>query len=481
MPMTIKPTYEELEQKVKVLEELSARSKQVEESLQDTEKRYHLLFDHSPDGILIIDPATGRFLDFNETAHLQLGYSREEFSKQSIFDLEVDETPEETRSHIDYVIKHGISDFETRQRTKQGKIRNVHVTAQYTEVLGKPVYHSIWRDITDRKRMAEELRENEEYTKSLFANSYIPLIVMDAETGIYIDCNAAAVQIYGYASREDVLGKTPLDVSAPIQYNGSDSATEAQKHIKIGREKGSHIFEWRHQRPNGQIWDAYVHLMLLQYRGKSLIQFMLQDITERKRMEAALKESERRLADIIDFLPDPTFAIDLSGKVIAWNHAIEEMTGVKAEDMLGKGNYEYAMPFYGIRRPMLIDLVFGFNEEIEKKYDFVKREGNVLLAEADVPVRGVPHTLWGKARPLYDSNGNIVGAIESVRDVTELKQAQKALQKAHDELEIRVRERTAELVQANKALQKSEAIPPQCVQNNSCWSLHHERPRFSKC
>jgi len=173
----------------------------------------------------------------------------------------------------------------------------------------------------------------------------------------------------------------------------------------------------------------------------------------KERIEVALTESGRRLADIIDFLPDATFAIDLSGKVIAWNRATEEMTGVQAEDMLGRGNYEHAIPFYGIRRPVLIDLALEFTEEIEERYDFVKRKGNVLLAETDVTVRGVPLTLWGKARPLYDSRGNVVGAIESVRDITDLRQAQEALQKAHDELEKRVRERTSELTQANKALQ----------------------------
>ena len=182
---------------------------------------------------------------------------------------------------------------------------------------------------------------------------------------------------------------------------------------------------------------------------------LLQDeIVERKRMQDALKESERRLADIINFLPDATFVIDLSGKVIAWNRAMERASGIKAEDMLGKDDYEYAVPFYGIQRPMLIDLVLKFEEELEKKYKFIQRKGNVLIAETEVSFGGVSHIVWVKAGPLCDSNGNIVGAIEAVRDITEFKQAEKALQQAYDELEIMIAERTAELVKMNDALQK---------------------------
>lgn len=199
--------------------------------------------------------------------------------------------------------------------------------------------------------------------------------------------------------------------------------------------------------------DAYQKLIEDNSFLKHRIKELEQADSGRKQMEAALKESERRLADIINFLPDATLAIDLTGKVIAWNRAMEEMTGVNAKDILGKGDYEHAVPFYGMRRPTLINLVFGFTEEIDKKYDFVRRGGNILLAETNVTMRGIPRALWGKAGPLYDSCGNITGAIESIRDITALKQSQEALQKAHDELEIRVQERTAELIQANKALQ----------------------------
>jgi len=148
---------------------------------------------------------------------------------------------------------------------------------------------------------------------------------------------------------------------------------------------------------------------------------------EKARAEKALGESQRRLSELFDFLPDATFAIDLEGKVIAWNRAIEEMTGVKAESIVGKGDYEYALPFYGVRRPILIDLVSTPDEEIEKKYIFVQKQGDIFLAEADAPVRGGEiRPLWGKAGPLYNEEGRIIGAIEAIRDLTERKQAEEA-------------------------------------------------------
>ncbi|MCX5846479.1 MAG: response regulator [Deltaproteobacteria bacterium] len=163
------------------------------------------------------------------------------------------------------------------------------------------------------------------------------------------------------------------------------------------------------------------------------------EIEERKKVEEYLRESEQRLSDIIDFLPDATFAIDSKGKVIAWNRAIEEMTGAKPEDILGKGDYEYALPFYGIRRPILIDLVFSTDERVRKEYSFFKKEGDVLLAEGNASVKNEIRVLWTKASPLYDCRGNITGAIESIRDITERRRSENALKKREKELDVKTR------------------------------------------
>jgi two-component system, cell cycle sensor histidine kinase and response regulator CckA len=158
---------------------------------------------------------------------------------------------------------------------------------------------------------------------------------------------------------------------------------------------------------------------------------IVQEEKKRRLAEEELRESERRLADIINFLPDAILAIDREGKIIAWNRAIEEMTGFSAGAMLGQGDYEYAIPFYGKRRPILINFVGGWDNEMEREYSIIKKDGETLYAETDAPsLRGEGRALWVKAGPLYDTRGNVIGAIESIRDVTERKRVEEAVRES---------------------------------------------------
>ena len=157
------------------------------------------------------------------------------------------------------------------------------------------------------------------------------------------------------------------------------------------------------------------------------------DITERKRADENLRSSERRLSDIVEFLPDATLVIDKEGKVIAWNRAIEAMTGIKAADMLGKGNYEYALPFYGERRPILIDLALHPEPEREETYTHIQRIGNILFGEAYTPcLPGGKTHLTATASVLQDTRGEIISAIECIRDDTGRRQIQEDLRQAEE-------------------------------------------------
>ncbi len=126
--------------------------------------------------------------------------------------------------------------------------------------------------------------------------------------------------------------------------------------------------------------------------------------------KAAVKEIEKIrefYGGLVDFLPDATLAIDMEGRIIVWNRAIEEMTGIPAEEMLGKDNCEYSIPFYGKRRPILVDLVLRPDMLVEQEYRFLKREGEKNISEAYIPslYGGRGGYLWGTATPLHDSSG----------------------------------------------------------------------------
>ena len=193
--------------------------------------------------------------------------------------------------------------------------------------------------------------------------------------------------------------------------------------------------------PDGKTWQSRSSPIMDEKGNITGVVHVALDISASKAGEIALRESERRLANIIDFLPDATFVIDKDSKVIAWNRAIEDMTGLDAKDILGKGDYEYAMPFYGEARRILIDIANKSDPALEAQYDDIKRQENgSLVGEAYMPhLKGGSAYLLGSASALYDSDGNYGGAIESIRDITERKHAEEELQRSKEEAEFATR------------------------------------------
>ncbi len=141
--------------------------KKAEEALKESEKRYRATFEQSIDSIVLLDPETGQILAFNDNAYQNLGYSREEFEGLNLGDIEVNESLEEVINHMEKVAREGIDTFETKQRTKDGRIRDVLVSAKIISISGHDVCQGIWRDISERKQAEKSLLEYHEKLKSL--------------------------------------------------------------------------------------------------------------------------------------------------------------------------------------------------------------------------------------------------------------------------------------------------------------------------
>jgi len=305
--------------------------------------------------------------------------------------------------------------------------------------------------ITGYENIAEELRHNKTLFYSIFEGSCDALMLLTDEG--FIECNRRTLELFGFKDKEDFIRIHPSRVAPEFQPDGRYSCAASREYISTALATGSCSFEWVYRRRNGDDFPAEVLLSAFLIGEKTLLQASIRDISERRDAERKLAESQRRIRDIIDFFPDPFIAIDTDGRVIAWNHAMERMTGIRAGDMIGKGNYEYAVTLYGMRRPILANLILMPQVEVEKLYTVVRREGNRLCGESYAPnLRGEGTFLSATAAPLYDDEGRIIGAIESIRDISDRKAAEVALQQAKEAAEAANRSKSSFLANMSHEL-----------------------------
>jgi len=295
---------------------------------------------------------------------------------------------------------------------------------------------AVKQDITDRKKAEQAIMESRAKYRDLVENANCIIFQMDTRGNITF-FNRFAQEFFGYSEAE-ILGRSVVGTIAPAtDSTGRNLEIMMQDLVKHPERYTDN--ENENIRRNGELaWVAWTNRAIYDDENRfSEILCIGIDRTEQKRAEEIVKNSEQRLGQIIDFLPDPTWVIDSEGKVVTWNQAMENLTGIAAADMVGKGNYEYALPFYGERRPILIDLVREWNPEYEKKYLSIKKEGNKLVSESHHPNLGAGGLhLSGNASLIYDAAGQVAGAIESLRDITERKHIEADLRRNVEELEL---------------------------------------------
>ncbi len=222
--------------------------------------------------------------------------------------------------------------------------------------------------------------------------------------------------------------------SGSIRYGGEEknllTFVSEQVAMAIGRVRAEEDLRRHRDRLEELVADRTAELM-------NTTATLKVEISGREMAERALRESERKFNDLLDLLPDPALIIDRRGRVAAWNRAIAAMTGVPADEMIGRGDHGYALPFFGRRRPMLIDRVNGTGEPADV-YEAVHRdpETGVLTGEVHAPgLREEGIYLSATAGPLHDDAGTPIGAIEVIRDITDRKKGEEALRKANAYLE----------------------------------------------
>jgi len=425
--MARKPTYEELEQRVNELEKKVNGQGQLEERL----RLLSLAIEQSSEGIAVSD-LDGNLKYLNPAfAHMH-GYSPDELFGTN---LSIFHTPEQMPS-VEAAKRQiqKIGDFkgEIWHAKRDGTVfpAAMHNSIVLDDV-GSPIGMSgTLRDISDMKKAEERLRESEEKYRKLVQDSLDGIFIVE---GVEIKfANRAALDMFGYRREEEMVGRPMIDMISPEYRELMVKRGEA-------REKGQDIpnrYEFQALRKDGTEFTAELSVSKIDFKGRVARQGVVRDISEKKRAEEALRASKNRFKHFLDNLGDLVYEVDCSGNITYTNKMGEKIAGVPLKNIIGK-------PF----------IPFVQKESQELAIDVFQRtlNGESPRYELTFATGEICHF---KNEPLKDDTGNIIGVFGIARDITELKLMDKALLRANEELELKVRERTKKLLEANEEMEK---------------------------
>ncbi|MBL0942695.1 MAG: PAS domain S-box protein [Hydrogenophaga sp.] len=275
----------------------------------------------------------------------------------------------------------------------------------------------------------------------LFDSSQVPMGVIDPATMCLIECNDAAVRAYRLGGREQTLGTHVSAMSAPQQRNGVESTEAAQAHMAQAMERGMAVFEWLHQRSDGQRWDAEVHLMRFESEGRTLLQFTVIDITARRRVEERLQASETRLKEAQRIASIGNWERDLRSGQLSWSDEIYRI--LELDPAKHRPSFRTFLSRVHADDQTLVAEAYRAVADTRELQGMVHR-----LCMPDGRIKHVRET----ALTEFDGE-QAVRSVGTVQDITAVREAEEALRRLNEELEDRVAARTRELSQLNRELE----------------------------
>ncbi|HOW74040.1 MAG TPA: PAS domain S-box protein [Phycisphaerae bacterium] len=416
----------ELEYLSAIIRDVSER-KRAEEALRRSEERFRLVAESTRQLVYDWNVVSGTLL-WSGLIQEIIGCSADEMNAWGLSGWEEHIHPQDrarTMTGLDRARQeHARFCCEYRLRKADGTY--IHVSDEGTflvDAAGNTTRMlGVIKDVTERKLAEEELRK-----LVAIVHRSTELVNMADLDGRMVFLNEAGGRLLGIAP-ERVGEYTVFDV---IPAGSQDMVRNTL--LPLLRQGGTWEGELQYRSlDDGHLIDVYVIAFPIADpdTGQTLYYANVsRNITDRKRAEQELLAARQRLSDIIEFLPDATLVIDRDKKVIAWNRAVEQMTGIRKEEVLGKTTY--SLGFYNEPRSILIDVALDPNDETKKRYPSFELSGNTVFGEAYVP------KAWGgkgaycsaTACRLLDVDGNVIGAIESVRDITDRRNAEEALRR----------------------------------------------------
>lgn len=405
--------------------------KQAEESLRQSQENLRRLWDGAADALCLCDQH-GRILDVNRLACDSLGYSREELLAMSVSDVEMKWDPS-----IVELLRERIRQEQTPTIAAEGVHRRrdastfpvqVHVAA--FEVGGRLLLLAAASDITKRVQAEQSLRQAQELYQKLFDLSPEVIVLTTEAEGRYIAANAAHERIVGYR-QEELIGRTAIECGVWA------SPAERQRVIQRLREEGSlHNLQTQFRRKSGELFPVELSMARVEIEGRPCLISLLIDVTERTRAEEALRRSEAGLAAAQRLAHIGSWQWDTAANTASWSDETYRIFGIDPGPLR-----QHRQDFVTMVHPddrSRVDKALSDALSGDKEYDL---EYRIVWPD------GSERVIHSQAAVVRDDTGRAVLMHGTVHDITDRKVAEEALRQAKENLEQKVRDRTAKLTE----------------------------------
>ncbi|MEW6665066.1 MAG: PAS domain S-box protein [Thermodesulfobacteriota bacterium] len=374
--------------------------RRAEEALRESEEKYRILFEMESDALLLMEAVTGRILDANRACTALYGYSRDELCRMNIADLSNE--PEKTREAVERRVRHVPLRYH---RKKDGTVFPVESVASNLEWKGQEVRIAATRDITERNRMENVLRESEERFRTLAEKSLVGVYII--QDGLFRYINPASAEMLGYTVDEIMDRLGPADLLAE---EDRERVLDSIRLRTMGEMVSDHL-EFHVRRKDGvfRLVEAFGSRAL--HQGRYAVLGTLIDITERKASEERLFQATKRWEQTFDAVPDLIAILDNDYRIVQTNKAMAARMGLTPEGCSGQVCYKAV---HGTDAPP------SFCPHARSL-----RDGKEHMVEVSEPRLGGDFIV--STSPIFDSHGQMIGSVHVARDITERKKAETAL------------------------------------------------------
>ncbi|MDM8001058.1 MAG: PAS domain S-box protein [Dehalococcoidia bacterium] len=393
--------------------------KKAEEALRRSEGRFRQITENMLDAVSLVD-ANGIMQYVSPSHERILGYRPEDLVGKSVFDFVPPEDVEGLIASLDGIHEKGEITYQYRFRHADGHYLWGEASARVIRDDNGNVtgYVIAGKDITDRKKAEEALKESEAKYKRLFETTQTAMEVISMETGLVVLANEATARMFGFASPEEVVGQDPMKYLRPEDV-GWVSAKMAQA---VADESWEEVAELQVRTNDGRrIWVSGT-VRPTEYQGKPALLVSLLDITSRKRIEETLRESEEKYRLLTEKTNDIIYTTDLNLNNTYVSPSVERILGFKPEEYLERSpDQRMTLDSLARAQEALLEHLSlekdpnaDPNRTVRIELEFYRKDGSTVWLE---------HQVSG----IRDANGTAIGLHGVARDITERKRAEQAL------------------------------------------------------